>query len=108
MTVDPVRKTYWVYSESSLFELVVENEAQDVWEIYLEKGMYDTALRYAKVKKMCCLSPRWLIHPACLQRQHPKGTRSSLRRRTVSSEMDGSSQRLSHTLNVPPVSRRSP
>lgn len=49
MTVDPVRKTYWVYTDSSLFELVVGNEARDVWEIYLEKGDYDVALKYAKV-----------------------------------------------------------
>ncbi|EDR15746.1 uncharacterized protein LACBIDRAFT_228107 [Laccaria bicolor S238N-H82] len=45
---DPVRKTYWVYTDQSLFELVVGNEDRDVWKIYLEKGEFDTALRYAK------------------------------------------------------------
>ncbi|KZT05889.1 uncharacterized protein LAESUDRAFT_204778 [Laetiporus sulphureus 93-53] len=48
MTADPVRKTYWVYTDQSLFELVVANEHRDVWKIYLEKGKYDTALLYAK------------------------------------------------------------
>lgn len=48
-TVDNVRKTYWVYTDSSLFELVVSNEDRDVWKVYLEKGMPDVALQYAKV-----------------------------------------------------------
>ncbi|GLB36022.1 putative pep3/Vps18/deep orange family protein [Lyophyllum shimeji] len=44
---DPVRKTYWVYTDQSLFELVVGNEDRDVWKIYLEKKQFDVALRYA-------------------------------------------------------------
>ena len=44
-----MRKTYWVYTDQSLFELVVGNEDRDVWKIYLEKGQFDVALRYAKV-----------------------------------------------------------
>jgi vacuolar protein sorting-associated protein 18 len=49
LTADPVRKTYWVYTNQSLFELVVGNEDRDVWSIYLEKGQFDVALKYAKV-----------------------------------------------------------
>jgi vacuolar protein sorting-associated protein 18 len=49
MTADPVRKTYWVYTNHSLFELVAGNEDRDVWRIYLEKGNFDVALKYAKV-----------------------------------------------------------
>ncbi|KAG6911537.1 hypothetical protein DXG01_011839 [Tephrocybe rancida] len=45
---DPVRRTYWVYTDQSLFELVVGNEDRDVWKIYLEKQEFDTALKYAK------------------------------------------------------------
>lgn len=48
-TVDNVRKTYWVYTDSSLFELVVANEDRDIWRVYLEKGMPDVALQYTKV-----------------------------------------------------------
>ncbi|KAF7985304.1 hypothetical protein HWV62_6475 [Athelia sp. TMB] len=48
LIADPVRKTYWVYTNQSMFELVVENESRDVWRIYLEKGQYDVALRYCK------------------------------------------------------------
>ncbi|OBZ78740.1 Vacuolar protein sorting-associated protein 18 [Grifola frondosa] len=48
LTADPVRKTYWVYTDQSLWELGVTNEHRDVWKIYLEKGKYDIALQYAK------------------------------------------------------------
>ncbi|KII93824.1 hypothetical protein PLICRDRAFT_49843 [Plicaturopsis crispa FD-325 SS-3] len=48
LTADPVRKTYWVYTNQSLFELVMDNEDRDVWKIYLEKGKFDIALKYAK------------------------------------------------------------
>ncbi|CCL98998.1 uncharacterized protein FIBRA_01006 [Fibroporia radiculosa] len=49
ITADPVRKTYWVYTDQSLFELVITNEHRDVWKILLDKGKYDAALQYAKV-----------------------------------------------------------
>ncbi|KAF8739352.1 hypothetical protein AX14_009923 [Amanita brunnescens Koide BX004] len=48
LAADPVRKTYWVYTDQSLFELVVANEDRDVWKLYLDKGNYEVALRYAK------------------------------------------------------------
>ncbi|KAI0321128.1 Pep3/Vps18/deep orange family-domain-containing protein [Amylostereum chailletii] len=48
LTSDPVRKTYWVYTDQSLFELVVGNEDRDVWKVYLQKGKFDVALKYAK------------------------------------------------------------
>lgn len=38
-----------MYTDQSLFELVVANEDRDVWKIYLEKGQFDTSLKYAKV-----------------------------------------------------------
>ena len=50
LTADPVRKTYWVYTDQSLFELVVANEDRDVWRIYLEQGKFDLALKYTKVQ----------------------------------------------------------
>ncbi len=49
MTADPVRRTYWVFTDQSLFEIVVGNEDRDVWKVYLEKGHFDTALRFSKV-----------------------------------------------------------
>ena len=49
MTSDPVRKTYWVYTDQAIWEVGVSNEHRDVWKIYLEKGKYDAALQYANV-----------------------------------------------------------
>ncbi|KAL0579371.1 tethering complex subunit [Marasmius crinis-equi] len=48
ITADPVRKTYWVYTDQSIFELLVGNEDRDVWKIYLSKKQFDVALRYSK------------------------------------------------------------
>ncbi|KAL4241619.1 VPS18 family protein [Abortiporus biennis] len=48
LTADPIRKTYWLYTDQSLFELSVRNEDRDVWRIYLEKSKFDSALQYAK------------------------------------------------------------
>lgn len=59
MAADPVRKTYWVYTDQSLFELVVANEDRDVWKLYLEKGNYEVALRYAKVRQFHLIN--WIV-----------------------------------------------
>lgn len=48
LAADPVRKTYWAYTDQSIFELVVGNENRDVWQIYLAQQKFDIALRYAK------------------------------------------------------------
>jgi len=49
MTVDTTKNTFWIYTQLSLFELVVTKEDRDVWTLYLEKKQYDMALQYAKV-----------------------------------------------------------
>ncbi|TFK56966.1 hypothetical protein OE88DRAFT_1650500 [Heliocybe sulcata] len=51
LATDPVRKTYWLYTDQSLFELVCGNEDRDVWKVYLERGEYDLALQYAKTAR---------------------------------------------------------
>ncbi|KAL4070829.1 Pep3/Vps18/deep orange family-domain-containing protein [Scleroderma citrinum] len=48
LAADPVRKTYWVYTDQSMFELVVGNENRDVWRIFLQQSKFDLALQYAK------------------------------------------------------------
>lgn len=51
LTTDIVGKTYWVYTDRSLFEFRVLNEDRDVWQAYLEKGQHSQALHYAKVRR---------------------------------------------------------
>lgn len=46
ISADTVRGTYWIYTDQTIYELSTENEATDVWKIYLEKGQYDSALEY--------------------------------------------------------------
>jgi hypothetical protein len=51
LAADPVRRTYWVYTDQTLFELRRDNEERDVWRAYLARGKFDQALKYAKVRK---------------------------------------------------------
>ena len=52
LTADQVRKTYWIYTDQSIWEISVTNEHRDVWKIYLDKGKYDAALQYANVSRV--------------------------------------------------------
>jgi hypothetical protein len=48
MTVDDIKKTFWIYTTLSMYELRISNEERDVWKLYLEKKKYNAALRYCK------------------------------------------------------------
>ncbi|WFC96225.1 hypothetical protein MBRA1_002881 [Malassezia brasiliensis] len=47
VSVDAVHHSCWVYTATSIFELIVTDEARDVWRIWLSRGVYDDALAYA-------------------------------------------------------------
>lgn len=44
VTSDDATQTYWLYSHSSVFEIVVENEASDVWKILTQQKKFNEAL----------------------------------------------------------------
>jgi hypothetical protein len=71
LTADPVRKTYWVYTNLSLFELIAENEDRDVWKIYLDRSKFDVALKYAKVIR-AAFSVMWSLLTS-ISRQRTNG-----------------------------------
>lgn len=48
MKMDPVKDTYWIYTTYSLYEILVTDEDRNVWKLYLNDKMFDTALSYAK------------------------------------------------------------
>ena len=48
MAHDPIKNTIWIFSDASIFEVVVTNEDRDVWQLYLSNGKYDEALKHAK------------------------------------------------------------
>ncbi|KAI7880339.1 hypothetical protein K492DRAFT_76552 [Lichtheimia hyalospora FSU 10163] len=48
MAVDDIKRTFWIYTTQTIYELSIDNEERDVWKLYLEKGQYDTALQYCK------------------------------------------------------------
>ena len=51
MATDAVRKTYWLYTDSSLFEISIKDEDQDLWRVHLAKRSFETALKFAKQPK---------------------------------------------------------
>jgi hypothetical protein len=50
LTADPVSRTYWVYTDKSILEVLVKNEDRDVWRAKLEKGDHTGALSFVKVR----------------------------------------------------------
>ncbi|EJD55563.1 hypothetical protein AURDEDRAFT_179299 [Auricularia subglabra TFB-10046 SS5] len=48
LTTDPAEKTYWAFSEGSLFELTVTNEGRDMWKVYLDLGNHERALELSQ------------------------------------------------------------
>lgn len=45
---DPLLGTLWLFCEGAIFEIVVTDEDRDVWRLLMEKGDWDTAIRYCK------------------------------------------------------------
>lgn len=51
MKMDAIKDSYWIYTTQSLYELLITDEDRNVWSLYLEKKMFDTAISYTKVIK---------------------------------------------------------
>lgn len=49
MTTDMYKNTHWIYTDSSIFELIISEEDQDIWKVYLNKQAFDASLRFVKV-----------------------------------------------------------
>ncbi|KAK5121856.1 hypothetical protein LTR85_004427 [Meristemomyces frigidus] len=45
---DHQKNTYWLFTSNEIFEVVVTDEARDVWRILLKQGQYEAAQQYAK------------------------------------------------------------
>ncbi|KAF8321357.1 hypothetical protein DL93DRAFT_2073232 [Clavulina sp. PMI_390] len=48
ITADPVEKTYWIYTNSSLLEVQISQEDRDVWRIQLKRENHEVALQFAR------------------------------------------------------------
>lgn len=48
ISVDEVKRTYWIYTSDAMYELVIKDEERDVWKLYLQKKKYAVALQYCK------------------------------------------------------------
>ncbi|KAJ2033939.1 tethering complex subunit [Coemansia sp. S3946] len=45
LLVDESKRTCWLFSPANIYELVVTDEDRDVWEIYLQRRQFDSALQ---------------------------------------------------------------
>ncbi|MDP2438430.1 MAG: hypothetical protein Q8P67_22025, partial [archaeon] len=48
---DRAAHTLWIHSARSVFEIIVANEDRHIWELYLQKGMYAMALKFAQTPR---------------------------------------------------------
>ncbi|KAI7887643.1 Pep3/Vps18/deep orange family-domain-containing protein [Mucor mucedo] len=48
ISVDELKRTYWIYTSDAIYELVIKDEERDVWKLYLQKKQYTVALQYCK------------------------------------------------------------
>ncbi|BCS20163.1 vacuolar protein sorting protein DigA [Aspergillus puulaauensis] len=47
LVTDAMKGTYWLFTGQDIFEICVQDEARDVWKIFLQKQLFDQALQYA-------------------------------------------------------------
>ncbi|KAK5167391.1 tethering complex subunit [Saxophila tyrrhenica] len=48
---DHQKNTYWLFTSNEIFEVVVTEEARDVWRILLQQGQFEAAQKYAKTSE---------------------------------------------------------
>ncbi|SCV68374.1 BQ2448_495 [Microbotryum intermedium] len=51
LSTDPIRKTCWMHTDQSIFELVIKDEDRDVWKTYLQRSNWELARKYAKTRR---------------------------------------------------------
>ena len=56
LTADPVSRTYWISTDKSILEVLVQAEDRDVWRLKLDRGDFTEAARHAKVSPMEMIS----------------------------------------------------
>lgn len=48
MCKDPLRGTIWTYTDQAVFKYRLVREARDVWQMYLDSGDFDLAMKYCE------------------------------------------------------------
>ncbi|KAF3926009.1 hypothetical protein ABW20_dc0107859 [Dactylellina cionopaga] len=44
---DPKCNTFWIFTNDTIFEVVLKDENRDVWKIMLKQNLFDAAMRFA-------------------------------------------------------------
>lgn len=45
--IDQQKNTFWLFTSQDIFEIVVQDEDRDIWQIMLKRQQFDAALQYA-------------------------------------------------------------
>lgn len=48
VTADTSNGTYWLYTDTNIFEIIVTDEGRDIWRVFVDRHEYDHALRHAR------------------------------------------------------------
>ena len=46
-----MKGTVWAYTSQAVFKYKIVREARDVWQMYLDKGEFDLAKEFCKVRR---------------------------------------------------------
>lgn len=49
LSADPVSRTYWVFTQGSIIEVITRSEDRDVWRAKLERQEFTEALKFTRV-----------------------------------------------------------
>ncbi len=56
LAADPVNRTYWLYTNQAMYEIIPQQEDRDVWKGQLDKGNFEAALGFVKVRLVIYMS----------------------------------------------------
>ena len=48
LLTDSMQKTFWLFTDQDIYEISVDDEDRDVWKVFLQRQMFDEALKYAR------------------------------------------------------------
>ncbi|EYE93416.1 vacuolar protein sorting protein DigA [Aspergillus ruber CBS 135680] len=48
LLTDSMQNTFWLFTGQDIYEIAVDDEDRDVWKVFLQRQMFDEALKYAR------------------------------------------------------------
>lgn len=48
LLTDSMQNTFWLFTAQEIYEIAVQDEDRDLWKVFLQRQMFDEALKYAR------------------------------------------------------------